>query len=207
MPNQNSAASSDPQSSPVPVAIAAAAGSLSPEALRRRRVLLKGLGKGSAVLAAVAPIHTLAAPMLSPPVVRLCTVSGVQSNVGSGRTGGTTATCKGYSPSYYGTLSRWPGYNGSTTSNPVGGNTFTELSSFASVFGSGPATGLLAILTGAPGSDNAIWITALLNGIKQTPGHQFPYTGEQVLAFYHDTPANAAKALAFFRDYVQGVMS
>lgn len=207
MSNETSASSSGPRGVPVPAAIIAAPASLSPEALRRRRVLLKGLHRGTAVAAAAVPISTLAGPLLPPPVVRLCTVSGVQSNVGSGRTGGTTSTCMGYAPIYYRTLSRWPGYNGSTTSNTVGGTTFTELSSFASVFGSGPATGLLAILNGPVGSDNAIWITALLNGVKQTAGHHFPYSGSQVLAYYHDTPANAAKALAFFRDYVQGVGS
>lgn len=207
MQNPSPAPSAGPKHGAAPAATGSspAAGSLSGDALRRRRLLLKGLGKGSAVVAAAVPIHTLAAPVLTPTTVRLCTVSGVQSNVGSGRTGVTTATCMGYSPAYYSTLSHWPGYNGSTTSNTVGGTTFTELSSFAAVFGSGPATGLLAILQGSAGSDTAVWITALLNGIKQQPGHSFPYTGPEVVAFYNDTPANASKALAFFRGYVQGV--
>ncbi len=187
---------SDAINTPAPVGAA----SLSAEAQARRRLLVKGLGKGAAVAVAAVPIQTLAAPQL----VRLCTVSGVQSNVGSGRTGVTTATCSGFAPSYYGTLANWPGFSGGTTSNTVDGITFTETTAFNTVFGGSDTTALLTILTGAPASDNAVWVTALLNAIKNPAGFSYPYTATQVRAYFRDPdPANVTKAFNFFKGYMQ----
>lgn len=177
---------------------------LSGEALARRRLLIKGLGKGAAAVAVVAPIHTLAAPVIVGGT-KLCTVSGVQSNVGSGRAGTNTDVCRGHSPSFFSTLSNWPGFSAGTATNTVDAITFTQATPFSTVF-SGSATPLLTILTATPTSDEAAWIVALLNAIQNPPGFFFPYTPSQVRAFYNDpNPTNVLNALNFFKGYMQTV--
>lgn len=172
--------------SPDAPASAQAGRGLSEEALKRRKLLVKGLGRGAAVVAASVPIKTLAQP-----TIRLCTVSGVQSNVGSGRTGGTTATCKGNSPTHFQNTANWAAGSPAPTST------------FASVFGGGSGDTLIFILTNAPASAEAVWITALLNAYKNFGGpFQFPYTPAQVLAYY---TANNVNAFNFFVMYMQGV--
>lgn len=176
---------------------------------QRRRALLKGLSKGGAALAVVAPIRTLAAPTIIGGT-KLCTVSGVMSNVGSHATG-LSGTCQGNSPNYFKTLANWPGYVATptpTATNTVDGITFTQTSTFATVFGSGSnTTGLLALITGsAATADEVVWTVALLNAKKNTPGYNFPYTPSQVRAFYQSTDATLkANALAFFKGYMQTV--
>lgn len=179
------------------------------DALARRRLLLKGLAKGSAVAAAVAPVQSL---MAQTSTERLCTVSGVQSNVGSGRTGGTTAKCQGNSISYFSTLSNWPGYNsvsspnGSFTNGSTSG--LTAQATFFAVFAGGSSGSLISIVTGSPASSEAIWVTALLNANKRTHDISvlgyFPYTPAEVVALYADNAKRSA-AEAFFSGYLQGV--
>jgi hypothetical protein len=188
---------------------------LSDEVQSRRRLLLKGLGKGTAVAAVVVPINTLASPTL----VRLCTVSGMQSNVGSGRTGINTDQCKGYAPSYYAPnpseeVRNWPNFvfqKGPQAINQVDGITFSELSLFSEVFGPGATLGsvsLFNILKSNIASEEAIWITALLNAIKKPAGFNFPYTPSQVRAYYNNPDATVrSNALKLFSGYLQVVMS
>lgn len=169
-------------------------------------MLVKGLGKGTAALAVVTPIQTLAAPNLK----RLCTVSGMQSNVGSGRTGVNTDQCKGYAPSYYADLAHWPNTNGGPPTNPnsmVGAVNVNKDATFISIFGTGSSIGLLTILTATPTSDEAVWVTALLNGIKQPAGFLFPYTGSQVIAYYNSPNPDKSNAFTLFKDYLQVVVS
>lgn len=182
-----------------------AAAGLSADAQARRRLLVKGLGKGAAVVAVATPIHTLAAPVIVGGG-KLCTVSGVQSNVGSGRTGGMTSTCSGYTPLHYNTLANWPGHSAGTATNTVDGITFTQTTPFNAVFGGADATPLLTVLTATPGSDNAAWVTALLNAISNPAGFNFPYSPHAVRAFFLDpVPANVMNALNFFKGYMQTV--
>lgn len=178
--------------------------SSSASALARRRMLLAGLGKGSAALALVVPIQTLAVTTIVGGT-KLCTVSGVQSNVGSHPLGAPT-TCQGNSPTYFGTLANWPGYD--SASNPpkasftVNGVIFTNSSKFSDVFGSGVGTSLDTVVKTT--SDNSVWVTAWLNAVKNR--FNFPYTPSQVVAFYTNPDvALKARALAFFRDYMQTV--
>lgn len=185
------------------------AAALSSAALARRRMLLKGLGKGSAALAVVVPINTLAATTIIGGT-KLCTVSGVQSNIGSHPTDGTV--CSGYTPGHYAVLTNWPGYapgnnppTTATATNTVDGITFTDSSEFREVFGGGSNNKLLNILTSAPTSDEAVWVTALLNAIKNPPTFNFPYTPSQVRAFYTGGGTLADQALAFFKGYMQTV--
>lgn len=180
------------------------AGALSSVAIARRRVLIKGLGQGSAALAVLVPIQTLAANTIIGGT-KLCTVSGVQSNVGSHNTGAQT-TCSGYQPSHYATLANWPGYSASPpvhATNTVGAITFTEETSFAMVFGAGSSVSILTIVTSGSPAAEQVWVTALLNAIKNPAGFNFPYTSAEVLAFY--AGPQAAQALAFFQGYMQTV--
>ena len=88
---------SDPSSAQAPQSDSRlSSAALSGEALARRRALIKGLGKGTAALAVVTPIQTLAVPTIIGGT-KLCTVSGVYSNVLS-RPPGTVTTCSGNSP-------------------------------------------------------------------------------------------------------------
>lgn len=184
---------------------------MSAEALARRRALFKGLSRGSAALVMAVPISTLAAPTIIGGG-KLCTVSGVQSNIGSHPTGG--GVCSGYQPNHYQTLANWPGYIAgnnppntatATISTAVSGLTFsfTDSSSFRDVFGNGSTNvKLLKILIDTPTSNDAVWVTALLNAIKQPAGFNFPYNATQVRAFY---TGGDPKALAFFKDFMQTV--
>lgn len=174
----------------------------------RRRMLFKGLAKGGAALAVVVPIRTLAAPTVVG-ANKLCSVSGVMSNVGSHNIGSTSGTCKGYSPSYYATLANWPGYVAIPTpvaTNSVDGISFTQNSTFVSVFGSGSVTTLITLITNSPTADETAWAVALLNAIKNPATFNFPYTATQVRAFYNSADATLkANALAFFKGYMQTI--
>jgi len=77
-----------------------------PHALARRQLLLKGLGKGSAVLAASIPLQTLASESVftyngsgSTATQIRCGISGMTSGIHSRDI--TTNQCIGYSPGYY----------------------------------------------------------------------------------------------------------
>lgn len=186
------------------------------DALARRRLLLKGLGKGASAAAVLVPIQTLAAPTPLDGVTRLCTVSGIQSNVGSGRTGGTTAQCRGYTPTYFRTLANWPGYVSSTqrATFQLRGTNYTQRSTFKAVFANTSASGdrLIDILTNSSPASELIWTTALLNAFKRNGGTgagtdgYFPYSATEVVALYNNT-AKRADAEYFFANYLQTLNS
>ena len=186
--------------------------SLSCTAVARRRALLKGIGKGAAVLAATVPLQTLASQsVLTYDLQHQCSISGMFSGVHSTTTTSDTPTCLGYKPSRYATLSFWPGYNAGPPPhavNTVDGITFDEDTSFATVFGGGSsgnsnAARLLTIVTSGSPEPEQVWVTALLNAIKNPANFNFPYTPSQVRAFY--ASSQAADALSFFRSYMQTV--
>lgn len=197
-----------PQSAPSPVS-----GHLSPQALQRRSALLRGLGKGSAVIAAAVPIQTLAAPVLTE---RLCTVSGVQSNVGSGRgTALTTTTCIGFSPTHYKIAANWPNVMGTPNAPKfaVSGKTVRKAATFASIFGGGSGNTLMDILNDVAGTnpDEKVWVAALLNGQKMPMNYPTQYTAAKVIQLYLDnTPTKGGSstvsndAFFFFKEYLQG---
>ncbi len=190
------------------------------DTLARRRLLLRGLGKGSAVVAALVPIQSIAAIQFGP---QLCTVSGIQSNVGSGRTGGTTVNCQGFNPSHFLILSNWPGYvqgNGNSPGSAsflVGATTRTNSSRFDAVFGSGSNTQLDNLFIGnnpsAQTLSERVWAAALLSAVKKlaaglgptasaTLGY-FPYTPTEVIDLYNSN--RKIEAEAFFKGYVSQV--
>ncbi len=188
---------------------------LSALAIARRRAVLKGIGKGSAVMVAAVPIHTLAANTILGGG-KLATVSGSQSVISSQQTGPQTIS-SGYAPSYYETVANWPNYtvssstkkseDSATANSAVNGIAVNPDEKFKDIFGHGSRTKLLDILKNSPASDEAAWVTALLNAIKNPAGFNYPYSAPQVLAFYNDTnPLKVAQALAFFKGYMQTVV-
>lgn len=180
---------------------------LSSDALARRRMLLKSLGKGATVATAVSvPMHSLAAigTLSVTANGKRCTMSGTMSGVHSKET--VKEVCQGFVPTKYQTIANWPGTHNTVAgvthvSNTVNGITFTDESTIQSLFSSYGNKKLLQKLQDAPSSDQAVWITALLNSLNPS-ALNYPYSPKQVLDLYNDTNTRAA-ALDFFRGYMQ----
>src|SRR5437762_14094568 len=96
--------------------------------MSRRRVLLKGIGKGSAILAAAAPIKTLASTPSVTANGQICTISGVQSGAHSRAT--NLPTCAGKNTTFYSNLANWP----SNLPYTVGAKTVDKDKKFNEVF-------------------------------------------------------------------------
>jgi hypothetical protein len=161
----------------------------------RRRLLLNGMVKGSAIAASVVPIKTLAFTSAVTAGGQICSASGVQSMAHSKATG--LPTCRGRPPGYFKTLSNWPGYSApdATATGVVGTFTFTQNSTFGAVFGAGSTSTLISILTAQTSSDEAFWIAALLNSIMPLSTAVFPYTPSEVLALYSSPQKSSATDL------------
>lgn len=175
---------------------------LSTDAMARRRMLLKSLGKGSTVVAAAAvPMHTLATTVTSSG--KLCSVSGTMSGVHSQVTNRTT--CTGKSPGYYMKCDHWPNYNpvSGHATNYVGSKAFTENSTFQSVFGSGSTSGMLFIMNNNQNTEYFHWIAALLNACGGSLAQNFPYTPQQVVNLYNSAEPTHTNALNFFKQYME----
>ena len=176
---------------------------LASDAMARRRMLLKSLGKGSSVVAAAAiPMHSLATARTLAITANgmRCSISGTMSAVHSQET--TTNVCVGYSPGYYKKIEHWPNYNSTTgiATNTVKGKQFTQTKSFSSIFGAGSNSGLLDIMVNSPSSDEFHWIAALLNSLPGSPAQNFPYSASQVVNLYS---TNYDNALKFFKGYME----
>lgn len=180
-------------------------------AIVRRRMLLKGVGKGTAILAATVPIQTLASQsVLTPDGLHQCSISGAQSGVHSATT--TTTVCGGYSIAHWGAGNGGGNNGNSPPSNswPTLPSSWTFATSTNLVLTSSSLTvTLIQVLRASPSSDEAHWICAWLNALweEQHPGTlHFPYTGAQVLAFYNQGSASQTYigALAFFKTYMEG---
>ncbi len=160
--------------------------------LARRHALLVGLGRGSAIVAAVTPIKTLAGTQSVTANGKLCTVSGVGSAVHSSTT--IVTTCGGLSPGWYKTPDHWPYYSSYVNNNvtkykstfsvikPSGGSVTVTVkftvtnnngstpggandTAFSAIFGGGSSNGIFYILKNQASSDEFHWIAALLNAV------------------------------------------
>ena len=166
----------------------------------RRRLLLRGIGKGSALLVAAVPIKTLASTPSVTVNGQICTASGTQSAAHSKAT--NLPTCGGLSPGYYMKIEHWPNYQATTYT--VGGKTFNQNTKFNAVFGGGQAVAMLTIMNTTPNNNDEFhWIPALLNAIKAPTGYVFPYSASEVLALY--AGSQSAAALAFFKGYMETI--
>ena len=161
----------------------------------RRYVLLKGIGRGSAILAAAVPIKTLASVPSVTITGEICSVSGTQSLVHSQPTG--LPRCEGSMPAKYAILTNWP----ATPPYNVNGKIVDKNTPFIDVFGAGPNSGLLAILK-KPLSEESHWIAALLNAIKAPAAPVFPYSASEVLGLYSDI-MKRGPALTFFTNFME----
>ena len=178
--------------------------SAAPAQVSRRRALLKGLGKGTAVLAAAVPIRTLATTTVTADK-HLCSISGAMSGVRSVTTG--MATCGGRKFSSYQPVGSWP-LNGSSQEVVNNGavDILRNTGTFVAVFGgAAPATLLTTLfaagLTDVTASDDAHWIVALLNA-KNYPA-TFPYTPAEILAQYAAGGLTRSNALAFYKTHME----
>ena len=161
----------------------------------RRYVLLKGIGRGSAILAAAVPIKTLASVPSVTITGEICSVSGTQSLVHSQPKG--LPQCAGSMPAKYKTIMNWPNYP--NTNYTVGVKTFSDQSRFLDVFGAGSTKKLITIM-GAGESPELHWIAALLNAIKAPAAPVFPYSAAEVLTLYS---TQQGPALTFFTQFME----
>ncbi|TAM34145.1 MAG: hypothetical protein EPN61_17605 [Burkholderiaceae bacterium] len=188
---------------------------LSSEAAARRHMLLKGLGKGSAVLAASIPLKALATlPPTSvftnpgangAPVVR-CGISGMTSGVHSQDT--TTNVCSGYSPGYYTQREHWPsGLNPDALVTTVFPSCKLMVNKAGTALGNYRVPTLLEVMNLTPRAPvpEFHWIAAWVNAMGGAPSSwNFPYTGAQIQAFYAGTgPYTKAQALTFIETYLE----
>lgn len=182
-------------------------------AVARRRALLRGVGKGAAVLAATAPLQTLAGQsLLTFDGKHQCSVSGQFSGVHSA-TPRDTQTCSGFSPNYWGLAAAG---NGNGNASPANTWPTDYRLKFIDVFtqsGFNPSITLFQVMENNgqfTNADERHWLCAYLNALASVAsGLNFPYTAVQVLAYY-----NAGKgtkvyldALMFFTDYMETRLS
>lgn len=186
-----------------------------PASLARRSMLLRSMGKGSAVLAAATlPVHTLS----NTPTIVIkgtnvrCSISGMQSGMGSRMP--ATDTCAGKSPGYWHKPGHWTAAQKTVIlSNPR--------TTFNGLFGSASSAdlGLFTIeeyLTGIGGGKNnpltlnntdewhwvCAWMNAMANNVAGTGVVNLPYTPQQVILIYQDPGSfntTRTEALNFFK--------
>lgn len=181
---------------------------LSTEALARRSLLLKGLGRGSVVLAATVPLQTLAGQsLLTFDGKHQCSVSGMHSGVHSA-TPTNTPICGGYSPGWWGQSQTVNGKTVPKRDWPIVYTTkckriFTR-SSLVNDDGTLPSLFQIVepkeSISKFSNTDEFHWVCAYLNALSHS--FNFPYTGQQVIDFYN-TPSSYADALAFFTTYME----
>lgn len=204
---------------------------LTSAAIARRHMLLKGLGKGSAALAATVPLQTLASQSVftyngpgTATQIR-CGVSGMTSGVHSRDV--TTTQCMGYSPGYYKTHA-WPANVNKTalittvcSKSTLKTYVCTETvkvrgvetvqvtrSNVRSRDGSCTVevSTLFDVIDFHESSDEFHWVCAWLNGSGGAPaGWNFPYTGAEVIALYenNDSYPSGKSPLDFFKTYME----
>ena len=192
---------------------------LTTQARNRRRILLKGIGKSSAVLAATVPLKILAAPRLLTTDGLMCSTSGIQSGVQSA-TPSFSKTCAGYRPSHWTVEGNWPSIvlkNAEVSTVLKKSNTKSSLldlmQSNASKVSSKKLAGEIFAASestvGSSFSDEVHWVCAWLNATKLfggEPGSTYPYNPDQVLVFYNEL--NRTKyddALKFFTTHLENL--
>lgn len=189
-----------------------AAQALSPQAVARRHLLLKGLGRGSAVLAATVPIQTLAGQsLLTFDGKHQCSISGMQSGVHSA-TPTNTPTCGGYSPGWWGqTTTNSKGQLVPRRPWPISNPNAPCVNTFGACKlrnPDGSQASLFDVMSPKAGgkfsnTDEFHWICAWLNALSHS--FNFPYSGDDVLKFYNAGSGSTVyqNALTFFKTYME----
>lgn len=178
---------------------------LSPEANARRLMMLKGLGRGSAVVSAAAlPLSALSqgSTLLLTPTGKggeaaglRCSVSGMQSQVANSRVPSDARTCGGYSPGWWGQETQTNGKVVPRRTWPIDYKTkvsqlFTRCASddpgMSSMFTNGVTLFDVMRDPKFASTKTRHWIGAYLNGLAGgVPGFPFPYSGTEVMKFYN----------------------
>jgi len=144
---------------------------LDAQAAARRRLLLKSLGKGSAVVAAASPLASFAAPVMTTTGTQ-CTVSGFKSALAS-RVPASPLPCGGYGPKRFFTVGQggvpqaanWPSLGGADP------NTLT----FRDLFGGiAPTSRVLDILANNAPPDLALFVAAYFTVALAAQGGALP---------------------------------
>lgn len=169
-------------------------------ALARRRMLLKSVGKGSAVIAAAVPLQSLATTALLTPTGLRCSVSGMQSGVHS-KAPDSSVVCGGYSPGWWGQAVVVDGKRKPRRAWPVSykdlcTNKFTKTGTddpgvnFA-------GKSLFNVMDESTFSSTKTrhWIGAYLNGFARA--NNFPYTAQQILDYYNLPNSDANRAAMY----------
>lgn len=192
--------------------------------IERRAMLLKTMGKGSAVLAAASlPIHTLAnTPTIVIQGVKdkdgravRCSISGMHSGLGSRMP--ATDTCTGKSPGYWHKPEHWTAAQSDliNLADPTNSPTFATWFGPASSTRLGNAT-LYQYLTSIGGGSNnklrlnntdewhwvCAWMNAMASDVSGTGVVNFPYSGPQIVQLYRNPTAfntTRAGAIAFLK--------
>ncbi len=169
----------------------------STKAVLRRKLLISGISKGSAVAAATIPIKSLATQPYVTANGKICTVSGTQSAAHSQTAG--FQECVGGHPSYYCDTKKWP----SPSNCKVGSTSFTPKSPCKILCGGSSNTLLIDCLKNTPDHDNSVIITAILNSCKAKESTAFrsAYSPEELMSRFSDTRRQAT--LDFCRGYMQ----
>lgn len=192
---------------------------LSAEALARRKVLLKSLGKSSAVVAAAAvPMHTLASsPTLFTADGTRCSISGMQSGNNSRLT--RDGVCTGKSPGYWHKFEHWTeeqklmkdlpfGILFGDVGNRMAGATLKEI--VCSIGNDDGEKGMGKKVDSYSMKYNntaewhwcCAWMNAQANNRPGTGVRDFPYTPRQVIAIYQNPSSfntTRDEALMFFK--------
>ena len=172
---------------------------LSSAAVARRRILLKGVGKGAAVLAATVPIQTLAG--------HGCGMSGKLSAGPHSNKPDITPCSAGFPPAYWGAVA--PLSPLSKLAEPLNKWRYDHNEMLSVKF---PRTylrrdvTLFDVMRNVNGVYESIperhWIAAYLNALNVTG---FPYKPLQVLGFYNQGVGSPTydNALRFFTDFME----
>lgn len=170
----------------------------------RRRQLIKSLGKGAAVIAAAAPIQTLAqGTVLLTEDWRRCSVSGMQSGAHS-RKPDSYLICGGYSPGWWQQNQNQPRKNWPAA--VLWANSYKIVFPKANLNPlNGNPPNLWEVMThkgqgNYKSTDMFHWVGAWLNGHQQH--NNFPYTSAQIAALYDDENTRAP-ALQLIKDYLE----
>lgn len=160
------------------------------DATARRRALLKGLGRGAAVLTATVPIQTLAG--------QVCPSSGTMSARVSQGTAPAGNCPSGFSPAHWSESTRVR----SSTPFKKWPNGVDYFARYNSVFlESNNSKPMFIIMRDSVDSDERHWICALLNSYEVP---KFPYTPAKVIALSNPTySVQYADALAFLKKYME----
>lgn len=189
---------------------------MSLSAIDRRRALLRGVGKGAAVLGATVPLKALATLPSGSVFTYNGTGTATQIRCGiSGMTSGvhsrdiTTTQCMGYSPGWWGQENNqspgvprrtWPvPYN-----VPYTDKFPTEV--LATINGRVPTLFEVMNLPTYSNSTTRHWIGAYLNAMGGAPSSwNFPYSGQRILNFYNGTDPTYtnAQAYSFLTTYME----